>query len=262
MTCPINAATDAVVTAGSRRHSERTIRNVSAALVLIGTPIALAFAWRWGAHHQLGFDDAAQFLFFSTAPSAFRRQPRIMRLLEPATRGIRDPDVHVPADFARAVDELIRRVPSLFAPIADSVQHAVPTQPSSLAVIDRELALLAPDASPAEVNRLSTRLELRTEAESASPDHAELGETRRRELELMRRLQGQYALAQAHRARLLSRLQALWSQLRALVDAERQGETILRQAEQSVLALCLRMGNEGGGPDGRGHPSIHSDSSD
>lgn len=240
------------LTADGVTATQKIIRNASAALLLTGVPIATLAVWRWGAQQKLGFDDAVQFLFFSTAASTFWRQPRIARLLAPATHAVRPPDSLVAADHARAVEELIRRFPSTFAPIGHTVSGAVQHQIAAIAALDRELALLARDSSPAEVNRLTTRLSLLSEHAEASPEHRELAETVRRQVDLMRRIQGQHTLAQARRSTLLAQLQAMWSQARALVDAECDGESAVRQAKQRVLALSARLVEGGDVADRKG----------
>ena len=129
----------------------------------------------------------------------------------------------------------------MFAGIGPLVQRAVRQQVAALAAIDREIAALARDASPEEINRLTLRLAAIAEAEPASHDQVELEETWRRELEILRRIQGQHTIARARRSTLMTQLCAVWPQLNALVDAEREGEPATDDVQRGVRALCERM---------------------
>jgi hypothetical protein len=220
---------------------EKVVRDVSLTMLLVGTPVAIGLVWRWSVQQQLGFDDAAQFLFSSTAPSSFWRRPHIARLLAPAMHGVRPPDPLVPTDSARAVDELLRRFPTAFASVAPAVQRAVQYQLAAIAVIDRELASLARDASPAEISRLSARLAVLTDAAPTSQEQNELAETLRRQLDLMRRIQGQQTLAQTRRSTALATLSAVWPHLNALLEADADGESAAQAAAQRILTLCTRI---------------------
>ena len=222
----------------------RAVRNVSMALLGIGTPISIAFALRWGLRQRLGFDDTMQFLFFSTTPSSFWREPHIAQLLTPAAQIVRPPDPHVAADHARAVEELIRRFPSSIAPVGRIVQRAVQHQIAVISGLDREIALFTRDASPAEGHRLAAQLTMLTESDATSPDHRELGDTVRRHLELIRKIQGQQTLATARRSALFAQLRAVWSQLSALVEADQQGEQALQNGADRVRVLCGRILDE------------------
>ena len=79
------------LTADGEHAAVRFLHALSTYVLVISTPIAIACAWRWSARHTLGFDDGVQFLFFSTTPSAFWRQPHIARLLSSATHSVRPP---------------------------------------------------------------------------------------------------------------------------------------------------------------------------
>ncbi len=229
------------LSADAESPAVRFMHTLSTYVLVVGTPIAIAFAWRWGARHKLGFDDGVQFLFFSTTPSAFWRQPHIARLLSRATHSIRPPDALVVSDHERAADQLMAAFPTTFAGIGPTVQRAVRHHVEALAAIDREIAGLARDASPDEINRLTMRLAAIAEAKPASHDQTELEDTWRRELEILRRIQGQHTIALARRSTLMTQLHAVWPQLNTLVNAERDGEAAIGEAQRGMRALCERM---------------------
>ncbi len=240
----VTLAVFVAVTADSANASTRLASHVAVALLVAGTPLAIGFVLRWGLRERLGFDDTMQFLFFSTAPSPFWRQPRIARLLVSNARSVRPPDTAVASDHARAVDELIQRFPEAIGSMGQMARQAVQLQIATIANTEREIARLAPDASADEANRLSRRLATLAEQDAASADHQELGDSVRRQLELVKKFQGQHTAAIARRAALFAQLHAIWLHLSSLVVTDGDGEPRLREAEQRLRTLCERVVEE------------------
>ncbi len=97
----------------------------------------------------------------------------------------------------------------------------------------------------AAVIRLTTRLAELSESEGMSAAPRELYEAVRRELELIRRIQGQHAMALARRSTHLTQLRALWSLLTAAVDAERADGQVLVAAVDRVRRFCAELSRDG-----------------
>ncbi len=131
-----------------------------------------------------------------------------------------------------------------------AVQHRL----SGIARIERDIATLARDTSPVEMNRLNTRLAGLSASESLSADHRALIDTVHHEIDLIRKIQGQHTLAVAKRSAQIAELRALWTQLTALVDAERQGDAMVRAASERVQTLCTQMMAPTTDPHGRHQP--------
>ena len=221
--------------------SVQTARNLATAL-LIFTPLAVtAFAVWWAMRHGLSFDRALQFLFATTAPAAFWQDLQVARLLSPAGQMVRPPEPGVAADHIRAVLELTRKFPVQLKSVTQVVSNAAQQQANGIASVDREIAMLARDASPAEADRLELRLASLAPDEAMSTEHRELGNTLRHQLELLRRMQGRHSLLLARRSELFAHLRAVWSQLAALVERGTTESGAVTNAEQRLIELCAKM---------------------
>ncbi len=219
----------------------RVAWNVATAVLLIGTPVAVLIAWRWALRQGLGFDRTMQFLFASTSPSAFWQEPQIARLLSGPARSARPADPVALTDYVGAVEKLARRLPESLAMVGRHALLAVRHQTATIARLEGEIAIFARDASPSESGRLTTRLALLDGGETDSVEHRELADTVRRQLELIRTIQGQHTLAIARRDAQLAQLRALWVGLVALVEVEHDGKETLADAVLRVQELCNRM---------------------
>lgn len=232
---PIVFASDAMPT------GSRVMRNSAAALIIAGPILITMCAVWWAIRRGLSFDRALQFLFATTAPSAFWQEREVARLLSPAGQLVRAPDIGDAADHVRAVLELIRRFPVPLATVGTVARTAAQRQSDAVAQLDRDIALLERDASYAEAERLEHRLELLAVVEVTSSEHLELGDTLRRQLELLRRMQGRHSLLLSRRAELIAHLHALWLQMGAVVAVHGDGAVAIALSEDRVKELCLKI---------------------
>lgn len=216
-------------------------QTVALAVLLVIFPATVLLALFWIRQQRMSLDHTIQFFLASTVSSTFWREPAIAKLLSSSAASVRPPDAAVTADHARAVEELVRRFPSTLEPVGRTALRAVQHRLAGIARIEREMAILARDTSPVEINRLNARLAGLSASESLSADHRALIDTVQQEIDLVRKIQGQHTLAVAKRSAQVAELRALWTQLTALVDAERQGDAMVRMASERVQALCTHM---------------------
>ncbi len=216
-------------------------RTAALTVLLFVFPATMLLALYWVRQQRMTVDQTLQFFLASTVSSAFWREPAIANLLSSSAASVRPPDPTVASDHARAVEELVRRFPSTLEPVGRTALRAVQHRLSGIAKLERDMALLARDASPVEINRLNARLAALAASESLSADHRALIDTVQHEIDLIRKIQGQHTLAAAKRSAQVAELRSLWTQLTALVDAERQGDAVVRMATERVQRLCTQM---------------------
>ncbi len=215
--------------------------NVLMALLVVGTTIFGLLAWRWALRHALGFDRTMQFLFASTSPSAFWQDTQIAPLLTASATRARYPAPVVPTDYPRAAADLVRGMPESLAAAGERALRAVRHQTAMIARTDREIAMLARDAGPSESGRLAARLALLDGEETATIEQRELADTVRRELDLIRTIQGQHTLAVARRDAQVAQLRAVWARLIALAAVGSGDGEVLAEAVARVQALSDRL---------------------
>ena len=201
----------------------------SVAIVL--TALVMVGAFAWAQRRDLSIGEAIRLLLGATAPSPSWHSPNIARVLVPASGTVRAPERDVPADHLRALEELavipneVRDLHAIRRDAIDAARIAV----EQLRGLDGELASLARDASPAEVDRLSAQLASFGDPNQGNAERRELRELVSHQLELVRKLRARREDVARERARVMDLLRALWAQAqdaRSAADAGRIRATI------------------------------------
>ena len=181
--------------------------------LLVFTAGSLMATLAWSATLKLSATDVLLFLFGSTSPSAYWKRREIMRLLHAGRLGVREPELHVPADYLRAIVELQRTPENSGVSTHEASLRIVQKLVQDIATLDHEIAALARDAPDSELARVANRLDqLRAGAELERPEQRRaLIDVVTAELELLRECQRRRMLASNERAAHFDKLRALWS---------------------------------------------------
>lgn len=183
--------------------------------LLLFTAMALVGTVVWTSRLRLPFADDLLFIFGSTAPSAFWKRREIVRSLRRAGSGVREPELEVPADYLRALEDLQRAGTHESSFALDNPIAAAREFVQSITALEREIAELERNAPASELTRVTDRLaSLRTNSTtSPSAQQRALADVVTKELELLRGLQQRRALAASERTVLFDRLRSLWTEL-------------------------------------------------
>jgi hypothetical protein len=146
---------------------------------------------------------------------------------------VRQPDADSPADYVRAIREVLRLAPGS-ADIGERTIETAERLRKSIEKRDQELVVLARDAGPGEADRLATKLDALKSDVSDAAEQAELRELVRNQLEVVRRMQGRREIVLRDRAHLLDLMRALWAAVRAI--GENTGADA--GAVERLAALC------------------------
>lgn len=182
-------------------------------VLLLGTAATTLIGTWWSRRRGLAFGEAVRVLYGATMPTHAWGTQRMAGLLAPV-RGVRPPQHDRPADYLRAIDELVALMPQDAA--ATGRDAAAASQPL-LAVItahDTEIALLDRDSSQEEIDRISAQLaRIGEPTDHETPKVRELRETLRQQLAVRRRMRHDREIAAHRREESIDMLRALWTQL-------------------------------------------------
>lgn len=197
-------------------------------MALVATAaIAVAGALAWAAKHGLSAGEAVRVLFGTTMPSSGWSAPRVVRLLAPASGGVRPPDRDSPADHRRAIAELVVLRAASARGMATEVDEAVRHLIRAIESCDAESASLSHVASTGDVDRLTSHLaSIESDASLDGAERRELAELVSRQLALVRRMRDRGEDIAQRRAHLFNLLHGLWTQLSTLEDVPESGERI------------------------------------
>ena len=245
-----------IVTPFAMSPSTVPLGSLTGAILYVLLCLGMLGTARWA--HLIGFPNNADLralVFGSTTDKRFWRQPHVARLLQPAAQrgAAADPEPTTPADFVRAI---VNIGPQLDGPARDlgaSALIAARQVESALSQLDAEIAMLARDASPAEIAALEQKLAAVGEVAGEAASRRELREMLTNQHALLKRLADQLAATIRRRERLFDLLRTLWLQmanLRAdaardtLVDADLSGRirSVVTEIEAySDAAATLRV---------------------
>lgn len=196
----------------------------------------------WARSQKLTFGEGFRVLFGATTPSPSWDNPRITRLLAPATGRVRPPHPDDPADHERAIAEV---VPLLPATAGDTGVAAAATGARLLRAIeqqDQELLSLERVASASEADRLWAQLaSLGDEAAGESSERRELRELLRHQLEVVHRVRGRRETVAQQRAHYFDLLRGLWTQLRGICDLPSDDERKVTESSERLRSLCSEI---------------------
>jgi predicted Ser/Thr protein kinase len=180
----------------------------------------------WWAQ-RTGFPNSADLrslILGSTTHKRFWRMPHVARLLGPAPSRMATPDrqPQAPAEFVLAMrnhtEKLSGPAHELGAAALDAARHVE----SALSQLDAEIAMLARDASAAEIGALEQKLAALGDDAGENPSRRELRQMLTNQRDLLKRLADQLAVTMRRRERIVDLLRTLWLQVANLrADAAR-----------------------------------------
>ena len=206
---------------------------VAALVVLSASAVR---GWWWGRKQGLSFTDGGRFSSEPTARPLFWVRPHIARLLSPAVARA-ESQPRTPGEIASAIGVLVRQLPPRPREVAGDADAAARQLVSALDVLDGEIATLARDVDPAEIERLEGRL-------GATGPASEMGRLYASQLELLRRLARQREELASRRARYVELLRTLWLQVAALRAQDAADEMQLGDVTGRIRDLCRSVRHE------------------
>ena len=214
---------------------------------LVGTYALAAGGVVWARRRGLAWDDAWKIaLTEKLDPSRrFWRRPHIAALLlPPPSRAVpaRPAEPRSPEEYAQAIRDLVDHLPSGTQATVSEAADAARQLLGTLAALDAELAKLAQDADPQELEAVETKLR------ALGPEAADEGEARRQkrallagQRDLLRQLDRRLAEVTGRRARLVDLLRTMWLQVAAL-RAEAAHDTLaVTEISGRIKALCTEI---------------------
>jgi hypothetical protein len=187
----------------------------------------------------LSWPETTRLLFGATASSAGWNTPALRRLLAPVHGSVRPPERDEPADYQRAIDEVVMH---LDGASREAAQRAADTSRRLVAHLDRcdgELRALSLGSGVSETDRIVAQLEVLESAGHADDETRRLAELLRAQLEIVRRMRVRGETLSARRAQLLLLLNGLWSRIAAL-----RAGNLAPAAERAALAGLDAMREE------------------
>jgi hypothetical protein len=187
-------------------------------LLLIGAALTIVGGLAWAYTQRLSWSDTARLLVGATTPSSGWTSPTIAPMLLPASGKTRGPSRDTPAEYRRAIVDLVPTLPAAAAVAGVEVAAAASRLHDEIDVHDAEIAALERDASVAEVDRLTGRLAALNAESSPTPARRELTDLVRRELDVVRELRVACDIVSQRRAHLYAMMRGLWTQLLIVRD--------------------------------------------
>jgi hypothetical protein len=207
-------------------------------LLIIGAAATIVGGLVWAYRRRLSWSDTARLLVGATTPSAGWSSSSIAPLLAPMEGRTRGPMRDTPAEHRRAIVEAIPALPAAAAGQGPALAALARRIHDEIDVHDREIAALERDASPTEVERLSTRLASLSADASATPARQELTELVRRELGVVRELRVAAEIVSQRRAHLYGLLRGLWTQVCTVRDQAAESSSPAHPAIVRLIELC------------------------
>ena len=226
------------------------------ALLVVTTAAVVAGALWWTGRRGLSVADAARVLIGATMPSPEWNRPHVARLLLAPPGSISTPDRHSPADHRRAIDELVAMLPTGSRDVGVEAARAAQRLLVTVEQCDREIASLARDANPAELDRLESQLAaLQSSPQADGGERTELRQLVFHQLGLVRRMHARRDALSQRRAHLFHLMRGLWAQLCLVRTVEAAGPGSGTDAIERLRALCAEIITElestGGGAEGQ-----------
>jgi len=209
------------------------------------TAIPVAILHRWGLARGLTYVER---MMIQGAPSwklDLWRKPKFAALLLPSPgRAVaaRPAEPRSPDEYAAAIRDLVGQLPSGTQATVSEAADAARQLLGTLAALDAELAKLAQDADPQELEAVETKLR------ALGPETRDEDEVRRQkrvllipQRDLLRQLGRRLAEVTDRRARLLDLMRTMWLQL-ATLRAEAAHDTLaVTEISGRIKALCTEI---------------------
>lgn len=215
-------------------------------VLVLGVVAVVIAVGAWARHRGLAWGETTRLLFGATATAAGWSTPALRRLLAPPQGGVHPPARDEPADYRRAIDEVVAalegRMRAPAARAADAARQLV-------ALLDRcddELRALSLGTRSDETDRLAAQLAALEGAPHGDDETRELAELLRAQLTVVRRMRVRCEMLSARRGRLLQLLHGLWTLVATLgglppdeVDRQlAQLDAVRMEIEREVAALA------------------------
>jgi len=219
------------------------------ALLSLASLGSLAFFFlslgKWGRQHGLTSAESFKFGFGPTGrPELWRNAKFAALLLPPPGRAAvaRPAEPRSPEEYAQAIRDLVGQLPSGTQATVSEAADAARQLLGTLAALDAELAKLAQDADPQELETVETKLR------ALGPETTDEGDVRRQkraalvpQRDLLRALNQRLAEATDRRARLLDLMRTMWLQL-ANLRAEAAHDTLaVTEISGRIKVLCTEI---------------------
>jgi hypothetical protein len=230
-----------IVTSGGWREIERSLGFWASYLILLGPVLlgpclvfisAVLFPTLWMAAKHPGIDRRVfgRIPFMSTSRLSLWRKPAYATwLLPPPGRSIAasgPAEPRSPDEYAAAIRDLVGQLPSGTQATVSEAADAARQLLGTVAALDAELAKLAQDADPQELEAVEAKLR------ALGPETTDEGDVRRQkraalvpQRDLLRQLGRRLAEVTDRRARLLDLMRMMWLQL-ANLRAEAAHDTL------------------------------------
>ena len=219
------------VTARARFGDAQTI-------LVIGAAATIVLGLVWAYQKRLSWSDTARLLVGATTPSSGWSSPDIAPMLAPLKGRTRGPMRDTAAEYRRAILDALPTLPAAAIGTTQDLARAVKRLHDEIDVHDAEIAALERDASPAEVERLSTRLASLNDDTTPSPARRELIELVRRELDVVRDLRVASEIVSQRRAHLYAMLRGLWTQVNTVRDQAAETSSSAHPAIVRLIEMC------------------------
>ena len=176
----------------------------------------MAIAMRWALGRGLTGRDAVRLLFGSTAPWPGWTKGPLATLLAPPKGTLREPDRDSPADYRRAILDLITSRDTSASVAAVDAGLAARGLVSAIEECDAELTRLRQLSASSEIDRLSAQLS--TLEQNPGEEARQLAALVRRQLDVVRSVGLQCEVLVHRRTQLFELLRGIWLHLSALDD--------------------------------------------
>lgn len=203
-------------------------------VLVIGAAATIVAGLTWAYRQRLSWSDTARLLVGATTPSSGWSSPSIAPFLAPTSGRTRGPMRETPGEYRRAILDALPTLPGSALAAAAGMAAVVRRLHDEIDVHDAEVAALDRDASPSEVERLTTRLAALNAESSATPARRELTDLVRRELDVVRELRIACEIVSQRRAHLYGMLRGLWAQVCMVRD---QAAETSSPAHPAILRL-------------------------
>ena len=213
-------------------------------ILVIGAAATIVLGLVWAYRQKLSWSDTARLLVGATTPSSGWSSPTMAPMLAPMQGRTRGPMRDTAAEHRRAILEALPTLPAAAVAVTADLTAAVKRLHDEIDVHDAEIAALERDASPSEVERLSTRLAALSADSSATPARRELTELVRRELDVVRELRVACEIVSQRRAHLYAMMRGLWTQVCMVRDQAAGTSSPAHPAIVRLFELCEEVGRD------------------
>ncbi|MEO6525331.1 MAG: serine/threonine-protein kinase [Gemmatimonadaceae bacterium] len=186
--------------------------------LVIGAAAVVLSVIPWTRHHALTWGETVRLLFGATTSAAGWSSPALLRLLAPAHGAVRPPERHEPADYRRAIDQVVARLDGLAREEAVRAADAAHRLVALLERCDLERHALADQSSVSMTDRIAAQLTALESAPHTDDEMRELGALLRAQMDVVQRMRVRCEMLSSRRARLLQLLHGMWTQLAAIGD--------------------------------------------